>query len=134
MKCSHIDSIDREMRHLRNCGCRACYTRYKELEQAYYRRQHHYSYIGVDMASEKDMTIMLANPPATVTKTEEPKNIAVKLLVDKLKVEQEDLKKHNTNIEYHTKQLKQHRINKSTTDKNLKELGAALKKLGHKEV
>lgn len=137
----HCRNTEEEMRSLRRCGCSSCYHRYRELEDGYNRSRAYRDYqipnltvplsIGVDAAKEeKKMT----------TVVEEPKNCAVKTLVDKLKTEQSTLASQNSSIESNKKlvktysdYVKDHKKKKADTETKIKELGAALKKLGHKE-
>lgn len=64
---------------------------------------------------------------------EEPKNIAVKILVDKLKSEQSTLASVTSSLKMYETNAKNCRESKNKNLKAIKELGAALKKLGHKE-
>lgn len=64
---------------------------------------------------------------------EEPKNIAIKILVDKLKAEQGNLSSNATMLKSHEDNAKIWREKKTKNQKAIKELASALKKLGHKE-
>ena len=64
---------------------------------------------------------------------EEPKNIAIKLLVDKLKMEQSALASNESSLKTYETSAKQYREKKNKNLRDIKELAAALKKLGHKE-
>ena len=64
---------------------------------------------------------------------EEPKNIAVKILVDKLKGEQKSLASNETILKSYEASAKTCRMAKAKNLKDIKELVTALKKLGHKE-
>lgn len=64
---------------------------------------------------------------------EEPKNIAIKILVDKLKSEQSSLATNETSLKVHETNAKSYREVKNKNQHAIKELASALKKLGHKE-
>jgi len=66
-------------------------------------------------------------------KVEKPKNIAHEILIDRFKAEQAKLKSAEVSIASTKSTLAIYNKNKVEAQKNLKELGAALKKLGHKE-
>jgi uncharacterized protein YlxW (UPF0749 family) len=66
------------------------------------------------------------------TKMEEPKNIAIKLLVEKLKSEQSNLASNESMLKSYETNAKSYRQKKSGNLCSIKELAAALKKLGHK--
>lgn len=66
-------------------------------------------------------------------KMEEPKNIAIKILVEKLKTEQSSLASNESQLKLYERYTKTYRDNKSKNQRAIKELAAALKKLGHKE-
>lgn len=126
----------REMHELKRCGCNQCREKYYHFERDYYRYRDYYTpivvmptMIGTDQAKETKME-----------KIEEPKNYAVKLLVDQLKAQQTSLTSKKTAIEQDKAEIKRHQGNLKTknTEKlaienKIKELSVALKKLGHKE-
>lgn len=117
-------SVEEELNLYRKCGCISCRQLY-EVKYKEYKGDipviKYPTMIGMDMSSEQN-------------KIEEPKNIAHKLLVDKLKIEQSDLLKINSAIDAHSSKLKEWNKQKTTRNKSIKELSDALKKLGYKEI
>lgn len=136
--------IREEMRHLQRCGCNRCYDKYKSLQYEYDRSERYAYYsspIQAPMLKLSDYQIPITeekkmNIPAIA----EPKNYAVKLLVDQLKAQQGSLtlKKNSIDsdksmIKVYQNYLKTKNTEKLTLENKIKELSVALKKLGHKE-
>lgn len=67
------------------------------------------------------------------SKMEEPKNIAIKILVDKLKAEQICLASTEASLKSYEDSAKRYQESKNKNLHAIKELAAALKKLGHKD-
>lgn len=116
------------------CGCKSCQIELGKLEQKLDARNgyinsinnppisnYYAKAIGVDY-SKKEML-----------KVEEPKNIAVKILVDKLNAEQISLDRNLAQLNIHENTVKTFRETTVKNLKNIKELAAALKKLGYKK-
>lgn len=144
-------NFEEEMRTLQRCGCPQCRDRYYRMERDYHDRGRRYydeynrapsvlnykpaSYMAIDFAvSEKEIKMEAKTDPL------EPKNYAVKLLVDQLKAQQTELKTKSNSIEADKKvvkmyqdSLKKKNVEKLAVENKIKELALALKKLGHKE-
>lgn len=129
---------------LRRCGCGKCYNEYNQLkyrlDREYYYKDISPIYMGepssnknTNLATTRDYPMSIGVDLPSPLKIEEPKNIAVKLLVDKFKAEQSKLTSAEASIASYKIILDNHNKSKSEAQKNLKELGLALKKLGHKE-
>jgi len=86
------------------------------------------------MSYESSPAQLTSKVEIKMEKVEEPKNIAVKILVDKLKAEQSALTSAKSSLETYKNYVKTYSDNKTKAEKNIKELSGALKKLGHKEV
>lgn len=124
-----------KMRELRNCGCGQCYDEYRRLEDRYYRRErmNYYEPLRIEQQFIHPVTVKTTAGLIKMEKVEEPKNIAVKILVDKLKVEQSTLTSAKSSLETYKGYVKTYTDNKTKAEKNIKELSRALKKLGHKD-
>jgi hypothetical protein len=126
-------NTEQKMYELQRCGCRQCEREYYNLRdnmmRGDYERQMRYA-TGIPQS----LLVPIINTilPKEI-KMEEPKNIAVKLLVDKLKSEQSSLASNESNLKSYEASAKQYREKKNTNLKAIKELATALKKLGHKE-
>ncbi len=129
-------NLDERLYQLQRCGCRRC-------EQEYYRERGDYwrlrdcDYGNRQMvtyaSSVPSIASILSYPPKPPeTKMEEPKNIAIKLLVDKLKSEQGSLASNVSSLKTYEDSAKRYREAKGKNLKAIKELATALKKLGHK--
>lgn len=129
---------EHRMKELRSCGCNQCYREFRELEERYYRYKHYGPprFLGVDLGSQDKSVAVVTNViiKEKLKMIEEPKNIAVKLLVDKLKTEQATLSGAKSNVELYKNYVKIHTATKTKAENNIKELSGALKKLGHKDV
>lgn len=64
---------------------------------------------------------------------EEPKNIAIKILVEKLKSEQTCLASNESSLKTYENSVKNYREAKGKNRRAIKDLAAALRKLGHKD-
>lgn len=122
---------DERLNSLRRCGCRRC-------EEEYYNMRSNYERY-VPSYSNKNYYLPIATTSAVLpakiskeSKMEEPKNIAIKILVDKLKTEQGNLASNEAQLKIYEGHAKTYRENKNKNQKDIKELAAALKKLGHK--
>lgn len=131
------------MRELQRCGCPRCRD---EFEDEYGRGRYYY-----DDYNRPSRALTYAAAPYITSdfgtkeikvepKIEEPKNYAVKLLVDQLKAQQGGLASKNaaiTNdkamIKTYQASLKVKNDEKLGIENKIKELAGALKKLGHKE-
>lgn len=126
------ERLEKELGYLANCGCENCKCRYYKLREELIG----YNYIPYHPPALTREVIysLMTTGQQEKPKVEEPKNIAVALLVKKLKVEQEQLANYQASINKVKAELKGHTDNKNKNLKNIKELSDALKKLGHKEV
>lgn len=115
---------ERRIQELRRCGCKKCHREYDELMYRYRYRQNSY-YDAPPMINKE--------PKTPKVETIEPKDIAVKLILDRFKAEQGKLAVAEASIRSFKATLATQNKTKSDAQKVLKELGAALKKLGHKE-
>lgn len=130
-------SIQYKMDDLRRCGCGRCRDEYYRLERDMYDRRYYEPprITGMDYGSAvaKVTAQLTSKVEIKMEKVEEPKNIAVKILVDKLKAEQSTLTSAKSSLETYKTYIKTYSDNKTKAEKNIKELSGALKKLGHKE-
>ncbi len=128
-------NMSRRLDELRRCGCRACEEEYYEMRRREERRYYDAppKFLTAGFIETRNPILATAVDYKKETKVEEPKNIAVKMLVDKLKVEQSALKGHQEVLTNYAKTVKEYNTKKLAAQKNIKELAAALKKLGHKE-
>lgn len=119
---------------LRRCGCRRCEEEYYHMRDGYERnfRVSAYDYQRAVVMPSITAHMFSAATPKEL-KMEEPKNIAIKILVDKLKAEQGNLSSNATMLKSHEDNAKIWREKKSKNQKAIKELAAALKKLVHKD-
>lgn len=128
---------NRRMEELKRCGCTQCRDEYYRLE-----RQNYYD--DYRLAKPIMMAVDWAgNEPKKETlkmTIEEPKNYAVKLLVDQLKAQQTGLASKKVAIENDKAYIKSYQAamkikntEKLAIETKIKELSTALKKLGHKE-
>lgn len=118
---------------LRRCGCRRCEEEYYNMRHWYernYRNAYNYQ-STLDMPAIAAPMLSVAIPKEP--KMEEPKNIAIKILVEKLKAEQSSLAANEGQLKIYEGYAKTYRENKGKNQKAIKELAAALKKLGHKD-
>lgn len=137
---------EREMQELRRCGCNQCRERYYHLEREMYHNGRYYEddynrpSRALTYAAAPYITGDFATKEAKVTPIEEPKNYAVKLLVDQLKAQQISLTNKNVAIANDKNMIKIYQASlkikngeKLAIENKIKELAGALKKLGHKE-
>lgn len=132
-----------EMHELQRCGCNICREKYYHMERDYYRGRSYDDYNRPGNYYNPLPMIAAADynkKEIKVTPIEEPKNYAVKLLVDQLKAQQINLTGKKSAIESQKSQIKiiQTAMKGNNTEKlaienKIKELSTALKKLGHKE-
>ncbi len=137
MSCYHRE---REMEELRRCGCNECREKYYHMERDYYRDRSRRDYYQMPSVLTPRITAVDYTKEIKVTPIEEPKNYAVKLLVDQLKAQQINLDGKKSAIDSQKNQIKiiQTAMKNNNTEKlgienKIKELSVALKKLGHKE-
>lgn len=138
MRCRNDREFEYRMRELKNCGCNRCRDEYYRLKHDYHRERDYSRnyYVNPSIAITQKVELKM-----TETKpVEEPKNVAVKTLVDKLKVEQAALGSAKTTIDSYKAQIKTfsgyvktYNDKKIGAEKNIRELSVALKKLGHKD-
>lgn len=122
-------NLDETLSNLRRCGCRRC-------EEEYYHRRDGraiYDYSPSRIPLPSIAAPMLSSEPQKETKMEEPKNIAIKILVEKLKSEQGSLASNEISLKSYEESAKRYRDGKSKNQHAIKELAAALKRLGHKD-
>lgn len=129
-------NTERRLDELRRCGCPQCHREYDQI--LYSRRRDYYDrpiprydpsitsigremILGIDMVKPSNVEII------------EPKDLAIKLIFDRFKAEQVKLNSAEGSIKATKATLSNYNKSKSEAQKNLKELGAALKKLGYKE-
>ena len=130
-------NMEKELYKLRRCGCDRCRSQHQQM----YRnaKERSLENIGQYMTVPQDIGIDLAKvtdympDKPTQLKAEEPKNIAIKLLVDKLKAEQLELAATQKLADDYKSKLNVQLASKKSHLKTIKELSDALKKLGHKE-
>lgn len=124
------------MDSLRRCGCRRCEAEYYDLrdrdDQGYYRRANLRDYRPTYLQGPNPPSIII-QPIPKEPKMEEPKNVAIKILVDRLKSEQSSLASTETQLKLYETYVKTHRESKNKNQRAIKELATALKKLGHKD-
>lgn len=142
MGCRNFEDRLRELKH---CGCPRCRDEYHRLERNYHERgrQYYDDYNRPSRALSYNPLYLTADFAASQTKetkVEEPKNYALKLLVDQLKSQQIELGAKNNNIladktviKTYQASLKVKNTEKLAIENKIKELAGALKKLGHKE-
>jgi hypothetical protein len=125
-------NIENQMRELRRCGCDRCREQYDRLARERYYRDHPMYYIPQQLIFNEEKE----NP----VENNEPKNYAVKLLVDQLKAQQGYLTSEKNKIESQKQAIKNanefikgYSKTKTGIEAKIKELSGALKKLGHKE-
>lgn len=136
----HCRATERKLDDLKRCGFNRCYEEYHHLE--HYHRDRDYSTRNYYIPPNTYLPVM-AKMETEMTETkpvEEPKNYAHKLLVEQLKAQQNALNSKNTSIESDKNTIKSYngylktkKVEKLTIETKIKELSAALKKLGHKE-
>lgn len=133
----HCRNSEDKMRELRRCGCNQCLDEYRRLEYRYYRERDYYS---MPRASAGPIMIATKEVTPVETKIEEPKNYAVKKLVDELKSQQNSLTSKKAGIDSDKNMIKTYQgmlktknSEKLAIENKIKELSVALKKLGHKE-
>lgn len=130
-------NIEEKLHELHRCGCRRCEEEYYHLRDRLYDRDRYRvtPYIIPSELSYRPnavLKIAIDYLAAKEPKMEEPKNIAVRLLVDKLKSEQGVLASNSTSLASYEKHVKTYREAKNKNLRAIKELATALKKLGHK--
>lgn len=127
-------NIHYKLDELRRCGCRRCEEEYYYMRDGYERnfRISAFDYQRVAGMLATAAPMLLAET-SKETKMEEPKNIAIKILVEKLKSEQSSLASTETQLKLYEAYVKTHREIKNKNLHAIKELAAALKKLGHKD-
>jgi hypothetical protein len=130
-------NIENQMRELRRCGCDRCREQYDRLarERRYY--DHPLYYIPKALITEQ---VSINEEKEKPVENNEPKNYAVKLLVDQLKAQQSYLTSEKNKIESQKQAIKNanefikgYVKTKTGIEAKIKELSGALKKLGHKE-
>lgn len=127
---SHCRNFDEELNSLRRCGCPHCEEKYYHLRRNY--RAINYDYPRA-MIMPSIAAPMLFAETSKEPKMEEPKNIAIKILVEKLKAEQGCLSSNETSLKSYEELAKRYREAKNKNQRAIKELASALKKLGHKD-
>lgn len=130
----------RRMDELRRCGCSRCREEYYQLERDNYYQSRNYYRPHID---DYKMPLIYTEPKEETkveTKIEEPKNYAVKKLVDELKQQQNSLTSTKAAIDSskgmrktYDEEIKKKNKTKSEIETKIKELSVALRKLGHKE-
>ena len=122
----------KRVEELQRCGCPQCRREYYELTRM--SRDYFTERLYVEPPSTKNAVLSTAvDYSIKEKKVEKPKNIAHEILIDRFKAEQAKLKSAEVSIASTKSTLAIYNKNKVEAQKNLKELGAALKKLGHKE-
>ncbi len=131
----HCRATEEEMRSLQRCGCNQCYDKYQRLVHDIERERYRDYYAPIQMPALKltDYSTTKETPKMETVAAPEPKNIAVKILVDKLKVKQISLNSNKATLDSYKAYVKQYNAKKLADEKDIRELSAALKKLGHKE-
>lgn len=131
--------LENRRRYLFNCGCDSCREEVRRLERELHQLENYrYSWyqsnprIGDTLRIRMPKDYLLGVDMVKPEPEPEIKNIAVKLLVNKLKADQSNLSSAENMIASIKKTLKVYTDQKNTAQKNIKELAAALKKLGHK--
>lgn len=124
-------NISYKLDELRRCGCRHCEEKYYHMRDGYERTYRSRDYYLPPTAMMQPALLTTITPKEP--KMEEPKNIAIKILVDKLKTEQSSLASTETQLKLYETYVKTHRDHKNKNLRAIKELAAALKKLGHKD-
>jgi hypothetical protein len=116
---------------LRRCGCSRCEAEFYHLrngdEKDY--RTLSYEYSPPRMIASAILSTKVPKEP----QMDEPKNIAIKILVDKLKAEQSSLASNTSTLKTYEDSAKTYHKKKSQNQHAIKDLAAALKKLGHKD-
>jgi len=132
-------NIQEKLYELKRCGCNDCYREYDNIMRNRERSRYYdidpprFAAIPSGYQAVPNKLLATAVDFVKEKPVEDIKNVAVKLLVDKLKVEQKALSGHQEVLANYAKTIKEYNTKKLAAQKNIKELAAALKKLGHKE-
>jgi len=126
-------NIDEKLYELRKCGCNRCRNEYEDImSDRRYRQSRPLTYIPDGYIERQNTMLATAVDFIKETKVDHP-NSAINVLLNKRLVETQQHDNYDTNVKAAQATLDSHTANRDRLAKSLKELNAALKKLGYKE-